>query len=40
MSEQVVFNALKYRIEADEDGTRCYYNNAGQLHRDDGPAVE
>ena len=40
MSEQAVFNALKYRIEADEDGTRCYYNNAGQLHRDDGPAVE
>ena len=40
MSEQDVFDALKYRVEIDEDGTRCYYNNAGQLHRDDGPAVE
>jgi hypothetical protein len=40
MSEQEVFDALKYRIEVDTCGTRCYYNNAGELHRDDGPAVE
>ena len=40
MSEQEVFNRLKYRIEVDEDGTRRYYNTAGQRHRTDGPAVE
>ena len=37
---QEVFDVLKYRIEVDEDGTRRYYNTAGQLHRDGGPAVE
>ena len=40
MSEQEVFNALKYRIEVDSSGTRWYYNSAGQLHRAGGPAVE
>jgi hypothetical protein len=40
MSEQAVFDALKYRVEVDEDGTHRYYNNAGQLHRTNGPAVE
>ena len=40
MSEQEVFDALKYRIEVDARGTRWYYNSAGQLHRDDGPAIE
>ena len=40
MSEQEVFNALKYRIEVDEDGARRYYNTNGELHRTDGPAVE
>ena len=40
MSEQDVFDALKYRVEVTKDGTRFYYNNAGELHRDDGPAVE
>lgn len=40
MSEQEVFDALKYRIEVTNAGTRRYYNNAGELHRDDGPAVE
>ena len=40
MSEQEVFNALKYRVEVAKDGTRRYYNNAGELHRDDGPAIE
>ena len=40
MSEQDVFDALKYRVEVDISGTRRYYNAANQLHRDDGPAVE
>ena len=40
MSEQAVFDALKYRIEVDKHGTRRYYNSTGELHRDDGPAVE
>ena len=39
MSEQAVFEALKYRVEVDIYGTRCYFNNANQLHRTDGPAV-
>ena len=39
MSEQAVFDSLKYRIETDASGTRRYYNFAGQLHRLDGPAV-
>ena len=38
MSEQEVFDALTYRIEVNEYGTRRYYNAAGQLHRLDGPA--
>ena len=40
MSEQDVFDQLKYRIEAAKDGTRRYYNRSGQLHRTDGPAVK
>ena len=40
MSEQDVFDQLKYRIEAAKDGTRRYYNRSGQLHRTDGPAIE
>ena len=40
MSEQAVFDALKYRIEVNKFRTRRYYNSAGELHRDDGPAVE
>ena len=40
MSEQEVFDALKYRVEVAKDGTRRYYNNAGELHRENGPAVE
>jgi len=40
MSEQAVFDALKYRIVVNEYGTRRYYNNAGELHRDEGPAIE
>ena len=38
MSEQEVFEALKYRIVVNEYA-RCYYNKDDQLHRTDGPAV-
>ena len=40
MSEQDVFDFLKYRIALDARGTRRYYNSAGELHRTNGPAVE
>ena len=40
MSEQDVFDALKYRFEVDKWGTRHYCNSANQLHRTDGPAIE
>ena len=40
MSEQVVFDTLKYRVEVDTFSTRWYRNSMGQLHRDCGPAVE
>ena len=40
MSEAEVFDALRYRVEVDARGTRWYFNSAGQLHRDDGPAIE
>ena len=39
MSEQEVFDTLKYRIEVDKRGTRRYFNNADEMHRTDGPAV-
>ena len=40
MSEQEVFDALKYRVKVNAFGTRFYYNTNGQLHRTDGPAIE
>jgi hypothetical protein len=40
MSEQEVFDALKYRVEVSKYGTRRYFNSAGQLHRTNGPAIE
>ena len=40
MSEQDVFDSLKYRVVVVGYGTRYYYNNTGELHRDDGPAIE
>jgi hypothetical protein len=40
MSEQEVFDTLKYHIEVDEHGNRLYCNNAGKWHRENGPAVE
>ena len=35
-----LFDALKYRIDVDEYGTRIYYNHAGRLHCEEGPAIE
>jgi hypothetical protein len=26
--------------EIDDDGDKCWYNAQGQLHRDEGPAIE
>ena len=40
MNEQAVFDALRYRVDVDMFGTRRYYNTAGQLHRENCPAVE
>ena len=39
ISEQSVFDTLKYQVEVDKNGMRRYYNKAGQLHRDGGPAI-
>ena len=34
-----VFEALAYTIKVDRLGNKRYYNAAGQLHREDGPAI-
>ena len=39
MSEQEVFDALKYRVKVDCQGNRFYYNPAGEIHRIGGPAI-
>ena len=39
MSEQAVFDALRYRVEVDSYGNRFYYNSAGKWHRENGPAI-
>ena len=39
-TKEEVFEALKYHVEVDVYDTRRYYNSAGQLHREDGPAIE
>ena len=39
-TEAELFDALKYRVMATENGTRIYHNSAGQVHREEGPAVE
>lgn len=36
--EAAVFEALKLRLVIDKFGTKRYYNNEGQLHREFGPA--
>lgn len=40
MTTEEVYNALKYRVEVDEHGNRRHYNHLGQLHCEEGPAVE
>lgn len=35
-----LFDTLKYRVVVQPDGTRLYYNAAGQAHREGGPAIE
>ena len=37
---QETFDALKYNIVVDRSGTRLYFAQGGQLHRDEGPAIE
>ena len=38
-TDAALFDSLKYRVVVGPDGTRKYYNSAGQLHCEDGPAV-
>lgn len=39
-TEAEVYEALKYCVEVDPKTGACRYRNAaGQLHREDGPAV-
>ena len=39
-SDNSLFDALKYRVVVTDAGSRSYYNHAGKLHRDEGPAIE
>jgi hypothetical protein len=38
-TDSKLFDALKYTVVADSLGNTYYYNGAGQLHREDGPAI-
>ena len=38
-TEKDLVDVLKYHIAVDQFGTRIYRNDAGQLHREEGPAV-
>ena len=38
-TDAALFDALKYRVVVGPDGTRKYYNSAGQLHCEEGPAI-
>lgn len=40
MTEQALFDKLKYRITIDEDGNKRYFDCDGEYHRDEGPAIE
>ena len=40
ISEEELFEELTLRVVVDDFGTRGYYNAAGQLHREEGPAVK
>ena len=39
-TEAGVFDALKQRVVVDQHGSRLYYNQDGELHRENGPAIE
>ena len=39
MSEEDIFEKLKYKITVDDLGTKRYLNSNNELHRIDGPAV-
>jgi hypothetical protein len=39
-NEADVYEALKYRTEVSDGGSRYYYNARGRLHRENGPAIE
>ena len=38
-TDAALFDSLKYRVVVGPDGTRKYFNNAGQLHCEEGPAI-
>ena len=38
-TDKDLVDVLKYHIDVDQFGTRTYRNAAGQLHREDGPAI-
>ena len=29
-----------YKVTVNDEGTKCWYNEQGQCHREDGPAIE
>jgi hypothetical protein len=31
---------VRYIVEVSDDGTRTWYNDKGEVHREDGPAIE
>ena len=39
MSHDALIEALSGYVETDEHGTVSFFNNAGAVHRTDGPAV-
>ena len=39
-NEADVYEALKYRTEVSDGGSRYYYDAEGRLHRENGPAIE
>ena len=38
-TDKDLVDVLKYHIDVDQFGTRTHRNAAGQLHREDGPAI-
>ena len=39
MTEAALFELLSLELRVDSEGTLCYYNARGQIHRVHGPAV-